>query len=384
MQIEVDFKRDSDRSGILEILLIDRHIGEGEAAPKSVEDSEADATGRAAGLWFTICKGLSECMGGSVDIDCISGQDTQYRLRLPLTSRGQQDASLNANPKLQGKSILLLEPELALGRFHVEEMQSWGMNLVFSSGFDEALSVIEERAESDRAICLVIINLDRELEAAKIFSDKLLAYGEANSGIPQLFLLRHNHLNCAELVAHIDNNELVSSQYRPLINQKLHDFVSHVVLGKPLTLKDDESEQTVEPKNQKVLLVDDHRVNQMVAEGMLKKLGYPVTIANNGIEALSHFKKGGYSVILMDCQMPEMDGFESTRQIRKVEQERDDGDHIPIIAMTAHVNDDDQSLCFASGMDDYLAKPVRYDVLESHLLRWLGSDEPSTQTVKVN
>jgi len=197
--------------------------------------------------------------------------------------------------------------------------------------------------------------------------------------VPQLFLLRHNHLNCAELVHHIDNNELVFSQYRPLIAQKLHDFISHAVLGKPLTRKDDKNEDAIVPKQQKVLLVDDHRVNQMVAEGMLKKLGYPITIANNGLEALSHFKKGGYSVILMDCQMPEMDGFEATRQIRKIEQEKDDGNHIPIIAMTAHVNDEDQSLCFACGMDDYLAKPVRYDVLESHLLRWLGADEEGAQ-----
>ncbi|MAZ89330.1 MAG: hypothetical protein CL693_16995 [Cellvibrionaceae bacterium] len=385
VHIEIDFRRESDRSGILEILLIDRHSAESASntlRQNTTDNANArDAADRAAGLWLTICKGLSECMGGSVDIDCISGQDTQYRLRLPITSRGHQDSAIKVNPKLQGKQILLVQPELPLGEHHIEEMQEWGLRLAIQNSFEGAIDELKKRASSDEQFSLVIVNLDRELESAKAFSDQLLAQTKSLADLPQLLLLRHNHRNCAELVNHIDSHERVFSQYRPLIAQKLHDFISHLVLGKPLAPKDDKNNDAIVPKTQKVLLVEDHRVNQMVAEGMLKKLGYPVMIANNGVEALSHFKKGEYSVILMDCQMPEMDGFEATRQIRKLEQERDDGNHIPIIAMTAHVNDDDQSLCFTSGMDDYLAKPVRYDVLESHLQRWLGTDDDDTQGI---
>jgi signal transduction histidine kinase len=120
----------------------------------------------------------------------------------------------------------------------------------------------------------------------------------------------------------------------------------------------------------RVLLVEDNPVNQIVAKKMLEKLGLELTLAGNGKEALQKIEEEDVDVVLMDCQMPEMDGFEATRQLR--ERERAANVHgIPVIAMTANVMEGDREKCLQAGMDDYLGKPVRLEELETVLRRWL-------------
>ncbi len=125
-----------------------------------------------------------------------------------------------------------------------------------------------------------------------------------------------------------------------------------------------------------VLLVEDSLVSQQVAVGMLKTLGHTVDVAENGRAAVDAFKTGHYDAVLMDCRMPEMDGFQATTLIRQHEagQRR-----TPIIAMTAHARSGDRDRCLAVGMDDYLAKPVHLKDLEQALARWLPDDLPTPQ-----
>ena len=107
----------------------------------------------------------------------------------------------------------------------------------------------------------------------------------------------------------------------------------------------------------RILLVEDNAVNQLVALRLLEKQGHAVTIAANGKKALEALKKDSYDLVLMDIQMPEMNGWEATRAIR--ESEKATGEHIPIAAMTAHAMKGDEERCIAAGMDDYLTKPIR-------------------------
>ncbi|MEJ7764574.1 MAG: ATP-binding protein [Acidimicrobiales bacterium] len=122
-----------------------------------------------------------------------------------------------------------------------------------------------------------------------------------------------------------------------------------------------------------VLVVEDHVINQMVATGMLAKLGYGSDVAANGIEALAALQLRSYDAVLMDCHMPEMDGFQATAEIRSREAGQS---HIPIIAMTAGALVEDREKCLAGGMDDFLSKPVKAIVLEAVLERWLGDPQP--------
>ena len=125
----------------------------------------------------------------------------------------------------------------------------------------------------------------------------------------------------------------------------------------------------------RILLAEDNIVNQKVAVRMLEKLNYRVTVVADGAAAIAHWKSGSYDLILMDCQMPEMDGYEASREIRR--QEEEGGTHrIPIVALTAHAIKGADQKCFAAGMDDYLAKPIDSEKLEQVLEKFLPGGLP--------
>jgi len=124
--------------------------------------------------------------------------------------------------------------------------------------------------------------------------------------------------------------------------------------------------------NAKVLLVEDNPINQMVAQKMLQRVGLKPVLANNGVEALKHLNEQAYDLVLMDCQMPEMDGFDATREIRKLDIRGLNSQPLPVVAMTANVMSGDRERCLEVGMDDYIGKPVQRDQLASVLKKWLA------------
>ena len=125
----------------------------------------------------------------------------------------------------------------------------------------------------------------------------------------------------------------------------------------------------------RILLVDDNPVNQAVALGMLKILkASDVVVASNGKEALAEYSRGRFDIILMDCHMPELDGFEATKAIRKIEHSTQTG-RIPIVALTANAMAQDRQNCLDAGMDDHLAKPFSRGQLQDMLERWLPKPE---------
>ena len=121
----------------------------------------------------------------------------------------------------------------------------------------------------------------------------------------------------------------------------------------------------------RVLMAEDNTVNQLVARNMLKSLGCDFDIVPNGAEALLAVQRGGYDLVLMDCQMPILDGYEATRQIRNWELDQPQGKRIPIVALTANALVGDAEVCRASGMDDHLAKPYSRKQLGAVMARWL-------------
>lgn len=131
------------------------------------------------------------------------------------------------------------------------------------------------------------------------------------------------------------------------------------------------------PEHAHILIVEDNEINQLVVTGMLDNLGCTYDIANDGSTALDLASSGTYSIILMDCHMPVMDGFEVTRRIRDQEQKQQCPRH-PIIAITAGNLEDEKQNCMDAGMDDYLGKPLTQDTLNDMLTKWLSSASPDT------
>jgi CheY-like chemotaxis protein len=127
----------------------------------------------------------------------------------------------------------------------------------------------------------------------------------------------------------------------------------------------------------RILLAEDNIINQKLAQSMLNKLGYKADVVADGLEAVRALELINYDLVLMDCQMPEMDGFEATAMIRDVNSKVLNHD-VPIIAITANAMKGDREDCIAAGMDDYLAKPVKQSELSEMLGKWLKSDDQDT------
>jgi CheY-like chemotaxis protein len=141
------------------------------------------------------------------------------------------------------------------------------------------------------------------------------------------------------------------------------------------------SQRRSAPSAPLILVVEDSPVNRLVAVRQLKRNGYQVHVVNDGREALQALATQRYDAVLMDCQMPDVDGYQATRELRR----REDGvRHTPVIAMTAHAMTGDRERCLDAGMDDYLTKPVRSQTLIAMLERWIAvADNPSQQVASV-
>lgn len=365
---KVGFERTGETSGNLEFQIIDQYfIGQDRTDAHSTSKVSASDSS----LWLALCKGLVECMSGSLEVGITEDNERHYFVKLPLEVSNPQPSIVRSLLKLHGqRAILLADSEVDI--FWLKELESWGISIETVNSLEKAQLRLDEAANSEHPISILMMQNLRITPEIMDFSRGLL-YDEAHQDLNQIFLIRHTDDDNAELKMLFEDNNKVTSLYRPIIGSRIHELLCHVLFQKPMSKCASEEHDHQMGEGKEALLVDDHRVNQLVAEGMLKKLGYSVSIASNGHEALKIVQEKDVDIIFMDCQMPEMDGFDATKAIRQLEhKEGKEGRHIPIVAMTAHTEDSDKSSCFAAGMDDYLPKPVRYEDLEARLIRWLG------------
>jgi CheY-like chemotaxis protein len=148
----------------------------------------------------------------------------------------------------------------------------------------------------------------------------------------------------------------------------LLNTVSEKWLGKPTTREHKAGISVSASQHHRLLLAEDNPVNQKLVTGLLHKLGYEVKVVETGYDVLEAFSQESYALVLMDCQMPGMNGFEATTQIRLTDTRL--GKHTTIIALTAHVSEGDRERCLAAGMDDYLSKPINQKILQTMLEKW--------------
>jgi len=296
------------------------------------------------GLGLALTRKLCEAMQGQLSLRSREGFGSEFSAELPLSSHGLTPPP----PQLQGRVLAMTSASSGLGEWLGTLLPSWGLDY---QRLDTDASLAGQAPDlliSDCPECLF------GLRPAK--------------NVPILLVAAYGSFLAAEQVQRLAPLEQLA---RPLSRQALLQSLQRHLDQQA------GNDEVVRPMEQhagrqaRILLVEDNPVNQLVAKGMLGKLGYEVVLANHGGEALSQLETQGFDLILMDCNMPVMDGYEATRRIRQ------GGHHpnLPIVALTANALADERDRCREAGMDDYLAKPFRREDLAALLERWLPVSE---------
>ena len=336
--------------------------------PFSQADSSTTRKYGGTGLGLAISKRLVEIMGGQIAIDSPPGQGTTFWFTLQL-EQGAPDALKRPvmAADLQGVRVLIVDDNATNRTVLHHQVIAWGMLPNSASNAAEALEKLRAASASE-PFDVVLLDIEMPgMDGAGL--------ARAIRGDPALQAVKLILLTSVGRIggdAAVQKLGLDAALVKPVRQSELYNCLITVLGVTPIEAG--AAFQAVphaakeEGKGIRVLLAEDNVVNQQVAVFMLQARGYQVDVAGNGGEALEALARTAYDLVLMDCQMPEMDGFEATTAIR---QREGSTRHTPIIALTAHALRGERDKCIAAGMDDYLAKPITPDVLYATLRRWL-------------
>jgi CheY-like chemotaxis protein len=328
------------------------------------------------GLGLTIAKRLAHLMDGEIGLRSKHGKGSTFWTTINV------EMAKNKHPRqtIPGNlSILLLGNNLTLNRYYEQQLQDWGLSPIVTNTLNHMLSALEENNSFS------VVGVDADMIYHKPAHPLgMLSVIEAIRENTRTSIMVYGSKQQLEPLKGVDLGRNVHILPKPLKHSMILDIIIKLTYTEEQRLKHEKStnKKTAEKKqtdklvneevlDSHILIAEDNMVNQKVAIAMLKKLGYTnIDHAANGKLALDAVKNKQYSLVLMDCQMPEMDGYEATRNIRKLEDEQ--YQKLPILALTAHTMKGDDEKCYDAGMNDYLSKPVRIDELSARMEKWLS------------
>lgn len=331
------------------------------------------------GLGLAICKQLVELMNGEIGVRPAQGERGTvfwFTIRCRASDRNVLLSAPPRDPTLSGVRVLIVEESRVIRNFLEHSLTSYGMSCqAVHNGF-EALAELSQAHHDGAAYHLVI--MDSNVTAQENLH--LATCIRADSRLKARILILNRDVLPARRLSLMGDGYLG----KPLRLKRLLEVIKYLLLDKqdnyeeklaalvsqPQPQPQPEARETPSPeKKYCVLVTDDNAVNRMVAAGMLAKHNCHCEFANNGFEAIEAVKKTRFDLILMDCNMPDMDGYEATIHIRRFEETI--GRRTPIVALTANVQEGDAEKCLAVGMDDYLPKPLTLNILRPKLEHWL-------------
>jgi two-component system, sensor histidine kinase and response regulator len=337
-------------------------------APFAQADGSTTRRFGGTGLGLAISRHLVDLMHGEIGVESVAGQGSTFWFTLPF----EQAQSLPAVPypgELAGRRVLVVDDNATNAEILDYHAQAVGMRCATAVDGLAALQSLRQAAREGNPFELAIVDMkmprmDGLALAAAVRNDPALA---------GLRIVLVTSLHSTDELSRAREAGISAYLSKPVRRHELYRALAQAVTGVAAEQQTIASAGSALRLNCRVLMAEDNGVNQFVARNMLKSLGCEFDIVPNGQEALAEVQRGGYDIVLMDCQMPVMDGYEATRQIRQWEEISAQPRRLPIVALTANALVGDADVCIEAGMDAHLAKPYTRSQLGALMARWLPS-----------